>query len=143
LARTEHYLGLRDDAPAVPMEMMMAHGSGGAHRMGPPAQLERSARILLEMSGLSDASIAASIVGDRAREVSVDPSRESVIVIAHGMGDEGENQRVLDNMRPSLEVLRAAGFVDAHAATLREDWPEAREAAEAEIRAWVESRTAR
>jgi hypothetical protein len=39
--------------------------------------------------------------------------------------------------------LRAAGFKEAHSATLREDWPEARVLAEAEIRAWVESRTAR
>jgi sirohydrochlorin cobaltochelatase len=140
---TEFYLGLRDDPPAMPMAMMMAHGSGAPHVMGPIEPLDLSADILLEMRGLSEATTVASIVADRARAVSVDPSRESVIVIAHGMGDEGENQRVLDNMASSLELLRANGFRDAHAATLREDWPEARVQAEADIRGWVESRTAR
>ena len=140
---TEFYLGLREDAPAMTTMMMMQHGPGQPHAMAPPAPLDRSAEILLEMRGLSEAPTTAAIVADRARAVSVDPSRESVIVIAHGMGDEGENQRVLDNMGPSLDALRASGFMDVHAATLREDWPELREQAEAEIRAWVESRSAR
>jgi sirohydrochlorin cobaltochelatase len=140
---TEFYLGLRDDPPAMPVAMMMAHGAGAAHTMGPAKQLNLSADVLLEMRGLAEAPTTASIVADRARAVSVDPSRETVIVVAHGMGDETQNQRVLDNMRPSLDALRAAGFKEAHSATLREDWPEARVLAEAEIRAWVESRASR
>jgi len=146
---TEFYLHLRDDAPEVTMAMMMAmmpgggHGGHGAHDMGPPHQLDLPGDVLMEMRGLSESPVVAGIVADRAHAVSQDPSRESVIVIAHGMGDEGENQRVLDNMAPSIELMRSAGYRDAWATTLREDWPEAREKAEAEIRTWVQERTAR
>lgn len=178
---TEFYLGLRDDAPAVTMAMMMsqaghgghgghgshgaaaghgahggsgdhgshgaaghgaAHGTSAAQVLDPPRQLERTAEILLEQRGLSEVPLTAEIVADRARQVSTDPAGESVIVIAHGMGDDGEDQRVLDNMIPSLDALRAQGYAAVHAATLREDWPEAREKAEADIRAWVEGRLA-
>jgi hypothetical protein len=93
------------------------------------------------MRGLAEAPITPTIVADRARAVSVDPVRESVIVIAHGMADGVENRRVLENMEPSLDALRALGFKDVRAATLREDWPDARVKAEAEIREWVESHT--
>src|SRR5690606_19002019 len=183
---TEFYLGLRDDAPAVTMAMMMAQmgghgahgghgtaagGHGGGHAAGhggghagghgashgaehaagdhgshaggqgaaadPPQQLERSAEILLEQRGLSAMPLTAAIIADRAKQVSTDPTRESVIVIAHGMGDDGENQRVLDNMATSLEALRQAGFTHVEAAALREDWPDKREQAENEIRSWV------
>ncbi len=146
---TEFYLHFRDDAPEMTMAMMMAmmpgggHGSGGSHHMGPPEQLSLPGEVVMEMRGLSESPVVAGIVADRARAVSQDPSRESVIVIAHGMGDEGENQRVLDNMASSTELLRAAGFRDVWATTLREDWPEAREAAEAEIREWVGERAGR
>jgi sirohydrochlorin cobaltochelatase len=145
LQDTEFYLGLRDD-PSPMAGMMMhggdAHAGHGAHA-GPPSPLEHSAEILLERRGLSEAPVASSIVLDRAMDVSIDPARESVIVVAHGMGDEGENQRVLDNMAASVETLRGAGFGEVHAATLREDWPEARAVAEAEIRDWVATRAAR
>ncbi len=147
LQDTEFYLGMRDD-PSPMAGMMMMHGGGGggadahAAHSGPPTALTHSAEILLERRGLSEAPVASSIVLDRTMDVSVDPARESVIVVAHGMGDEGENQRVLDNMAASVEALRAAGFREARAATLREDWPEARVIAEAEIREWVTARSA-
>src|SRR5690606_23972418 len=119
-----------------------AHGASQPQEMGPPQQLERTAEILLEQRGLSEMPLTAAIVADRAKQVSTTPAKESVIVIAHGMGEEGENQRVLDNMRSSLDALRAQGFANVHAATLREDWPEVREQAEAGIRGWVETRLA-
>lgn len=147
LQDTEFYLGMRDDPSPMAGMMMMMHGGGGgggahAGHSGPPTALTHTTEILLERRGLSEAPVASSIVLDRTMDVSVDPVRESVIVVAHGMGDEGENQRVLDNMAASVEALRAAGFREAHAATLREDWPEARAIAEAEIREWVETRSA-
>lgn len=107
------------------------------------APLDFSAKILLEMRGLSESPIAASIVADRTAAVSTDPARESVIIVAHGMGDEGANQRVLDNMQASVELLEARGFKEVRAATLREDWPEERVKAEADIRAWVGARAER
>lgn len=174
---TEYYLRLRDDAPAMPMALMMAHGAGGGHGApaaadphaghGAPAAaaadphaghgatasadapaieikpLDFTAQILLEMRGISDFPITGQIMADRVAAVSNDPARESVIVVAHGMGDEGENQRVIDNMQASVELLRARGFKEVWATTLREDWPEARVIAEAEIREWVRSRGAR
>lgn len=140
---TEFYLRLREDAPVMTMAMMMSHGSGQPHDIAPPQPLNLSGEILLETRGLSEAPEVAEIVGHRAKHVSVDPASESVIVVAHGMGDEGENQRLLDHMEASLEQLRRAGFKDVRSATLREDWPEARKVAADDIRAWVGSRAER
>lgn len=139
-----HAAGHGGSSPAV---HGAAHGSahdpahGGGHPAAdPPQQLARSAEILLEMRGLSEMPLTADIITDRAKQVSTDPARESVIVIAHGMGDDGENQRVLDNMATSVQALRDAGFTHVRAAALREDWPDKREQAEKEIRDWVGAR---
>lgn len=135
LHETEFYLGLRPDAPSMSAMMMM--GPGEHHSMAPPKPLTKSADILLETRGLSEAPTTALIVADRVRAVSRDPRTESVILVAHGMGDEAENQRVIDNMGASVEGLRALGFKAVRAATLREDWPEVRVQAETQIREWV------
>ena len=58
------------------------------------------------------------------------------------MGDGAENQGVVDDMGAALDALRESAFEGVHAATLREDWPEARAQAESAIREWVCSRSA-
>ena len=59
------------------------------------------------------------------------------MLIAHGMGSEDDNNRVLDAMQDAADALRSAGYGEVHAATLREDWDEPRAEAERHIRATV------
>ncbi|GMV05866.1 MAG: hypothetical protein AMXMBFR53_21430 [Gemmatimonadota bacterium] len=134
LHQTEYLLGLRGDPPAEPM---LHHGGGGAGQHGELHPLRHGMEVLLSRDGLGASALAGAILVDRADGASRDPGRERVLLVAHGMGDEGENGRVLAWMEESAGELRARGFQDVHTATLREDWPEARAVAEAEIRAWV------
>ena len=58
------------------------------------------------------------------------------------MGDDAEDQRVLDHMVVATETLRREGFAGVQAATLREDWPEPRAHAEEAIRSFVDTESA-
>jgi len=134
LHQTEFLLGLRVDPPAEPM---LHHGGGGVGHHGMLHPLRHGMEILLGREGLAASPLARAILVDRAAGVGREPGRERVLLVAHGMGDEAENAQVLAWMQEPVAELEARGFQEAHAATLREDWPEARAAAEAEIRAWV------
>ena len=141
LHQTEYLLGLRDDPPEHPI--LMNHGGPamrGAHSLEP---LRVSVPILLQKDGLSDHDETWRIAVDRAEEVSVDRVTEEVLLLAHGAGAAEDNRRILDRMESAVAAYRAAGFRDAAAFTLREDWPEARAQAEEAIRRWVTDRTAR
>ncbi|MDP2955319.1 MAG: hypothetical protein Q8N53_02760 [Longimicrobiales bacterium] len=135
--QTEYLLGLRDDPPAEPL---LHHGRGGHGGLLP---LSHGMEIALSTQGLGESEVGGEILVDRARRLSRDAARESVILVAHGMGDEEENDQVLDYMRRTTEALGRMGFRGVHAATLREDWPEARVRAEKEIRGWVAQSSAR
>ncbi len=58
--------------------------------------------------------------------------------MAHGMGDDRENEQVLQRTATLTRSLATLGSFRAIAVeTLREDWPEKRKAAEARIRDFV------
>lgn len=144
LHQTEYLLGLRPDAPARPLLMAhgghgRAHGDGGAVEFGP---LRVPPELVLQRRGLSDHGLSWRIVEERAAELAGTPSEESVLILAHGAGDDAENEGLLVRMEGAVDAVRARGFRDAAAFALREDWPEARAAAEREIRTWVETRRA-
>ena len=126
-ADTRYLLGLSDEEPELPWVR---------------APLEHDLAIATHDHGLMGSPEVSDILLTRAHDLSEDPSGETVLLIAHGMGDEGENDRVLDNMRIAADRIAAEGFAEVEVATLREDWEEARAAAEAAIRSFVESRTA-
>ena len=123
---TRYLLGLSDQEPELPWVK---------------APLDHDLTIATHDHGLMGSPEVSDILLTRALDLSEDPSGESVLLIAHGMGDEGENNRVLDNMRTAAERIAAEGFREVEVATLREDWEEARVAAEAGIRSFVASRT--
>jgi len=138
LHQTEYLLGLRQDAPAHPI---LHHGGGGHHGSATLHPLAHGMEIRLSRDGLGAADVARRILVDRATAASLDPAAERVLVLAHGMEDDEENAQVLAHMQATVDALRAQGFQDAFAATLREDWPEARAASEAAIRAWMTAET--
>lgn len=135
LHQTEFLFGHRPDPPERAMM---------GHRMVPGSDLpplETDARVLLDMAGMAGSEQVNRIVLARADAASPDPTRTGVLVIAHGMGAEEENQRLLDAMEESAHRLRSTGFGEARIATLREDWAEARARAEQEIRATASQMT--
>lgn len=79
------------------------------------------------------------ILVERATHLSVDPPSEDVLILAHGPGDEAENERWIAKISARAAAIRAARpFRRVQVHTLREDWPEKREAAERVVRQFVE-----
>jgi hypothetical protein len=71
-------------------------------------------------------------------EVSQDPSKETVLLLAHGEKTDSGNARWLQVMEANISRLKkephCSKLRSIRAATVREDWPELREKAVAEIR---------
>lgn len=129
--QTRWYLGLASDPP----EHFVLMGHAGAH----PSResLDHGLTVATHREGLLDAPQAARIMAARGQELSRAPAGESVLLLAHGMGDERENREVLNAMEAIAGEVRRLGFADVRAATLREDWEAERRVAEAELRAYV------
>lgn len=136
LAQTEYLLGL---SPTPPGSFVLM----GPAAADPTARepLDHQMAVATHPDGLMTSAEARRIISDRARELSVHPESESVLVIAHGMGDEAANDRVLEAMESAGERIRSRGFADVRVATLREDWAEHRVVAEIELRDYVTAET--
>lgn len=132
LHQTEYLFGLRDDPPA---RAMMGHRMVRGDEL---PRLATDARILIDRSGLAGSEQVSRIVVDRARANASDLAETGAVLIAHGMGAEDENDRVLAWMEAAAAALRDAGMAEVSVAALREDWARPREEAEREIRATVE-----
>ena len=138
--RTEQILGLRPGAPPRPAaDPHAGHGSAhGGHSME-FWQVGTKASFALSKEGLAEASEMGLVLAQRAQALSKDPAKESVLILAHGPEDDGENQRWLKQIDARAEgVRRAAPFRQVQVETLREDWPEKRKVSEVHIRAFVE-----
>jgi sirohydrochlorin ferrochelatase len=126
-ATTDYILGLSENTP----------GQGHDHDALPPEQI-RSAALFSTFGGYEEDPAVADILHERIMEISKDPSQESVILLAHGAKTEEDNARWLSVMNANIERLKkdphCAKLKVIQAATLREDWPELREKAIAEIR---------
>ncbi|MYG19628.1 MAG: hypothetical protein F4208_08705 [Gemmatimonadales bacterium] len=94
-------------------------------------------RILRGREGLGGSGQAARILVDRAATAGIPPAQSGVLLLAHGMGDDGEDRQVLRSMEDAAEALRTGGYAEVHVGTLREDWAGAREEAEERINALV------
>jgi sirohydrochlorin ferrochelatase len=136
--RTEQILGVAPGAPPPAPDAHAHHGDHGGHSMG-FWRIHTSASFALSTQGLADAAEMGEVLAERARGLSRDPARESVLIIAHGPEDDAENERWLAQIDARAEAVRGAlPFRRVQVETLREDWPEKRAASEARIRAFVE-----
>lgn len=120
------------------------HAHANAHVQGSasallPARI-RSALPIVTVGGVEASPLLAAALLDRARELSRDPRTETVILIAHGDGDDATNERWLAILESVAAEMRARGspFRAIHYATWREDWPEKREPWIAKVRAMIE-----
>lgn len=137
LPETEYILGRRAEAPAH----APTNGEHD-HCMERPEPIPIQASIHLSREGVADSPLVDEILLERAMALSTNPKQEFVLFLAHGPGDDRENERWLERMRQrSRAVGELGGFKEVRCETLREDWPDKRELAEKRIRAFVESVT--
>ena len=109
------------------------------HFMHEPRILDLSIPVALSVDGLLDADTVSDILADRAMDLSIDPARESILIVGHGPGDDQENERWLSKMNRLAESVRlSADFHTVKVSTLREDWTGKREIVEKELRHFVE-----
>lgn len=135
--RTGQILGIRPGAPMREMdETAPAHHGGHAMAFW---RIDTVSSFALSEEGLSEAPEMGRVLVERARQLSTDPQQESVLILAHGPGDDAENQRWLSDIDARADAVRQAlPFRHVEVQTLREDWAEKRAASEQRIRAFVE-----
>ena len=109
------------------------------HCMESPQPIQSSSKFSLSYEGVGESPLIDEILRDRVKSLSVDPARESILILAHGPGDDAENKRWISNMTRRMHHLDKIGsFREIRCETLREDWPDRRNEAEQRIRVFVE-----
>ncbi len=140
IRQTEYLLGLRDklaDPPMAPMDH-----SGGSHQMSGMggssmhrSQEDHAAELkplkykvkLIMTHALDDDPVVAEILRDRIDELSSDPSRETVILVAHGPNSEEDNRKwiaILESLSGKIQKLqevKSKGFKQIFSVTVRDD----------------------
>ena len=138
--RTLQILGVQEGAPPKDEQDHSDHGS--EHAMMMPMgfwKVDTDLTFHVSVDGLADASEMDEVIATRIRSVSKDPHNEVVAVIAHGPGDDDENQRWIEKITKRTEkAKKQIGLREIRVFTLREDWPEHRAAAEKKIRDYIE-----
>src|SRR5262249_53075915 len=143
---TEYLLGLRAEAPAdLHVFAHMNHGGHGATASTAAPASDPTTPITCTVpikmtAALDDHALVAEILADRARALSTDPSREVVILVAHGPNDDAENARWLANMRSlASRMPNASTFARIDVLTVRDDASEeVRKQATSDFRGLVE-----
>lgn len=128
--QTFYFLGLSQNPPR---RFVLMDGSGDSE----PKPLDHGLTIATHDEGLMVSPHASRILVERAKSLSSAPERESVLILAHGMGDDREDGLVLSAMTSTAQRMGALGFSAVQVATLREDWEAKRETSEREIRDFV------
>lgn len=116
-----------------------SHGHGHGH--GQPARLLTGLPVVTT-GGLEDHPFFARALLERARALSEEPGRETIILVAHGKGDDEGNALWLELLGSLREQMLAAGgddFREIRVGTWREDWPDKREAAIEAVRRDIEA----
>jgi hypothetical protein len=136
LERTEQILGL---APGAARAEAGSTAGSSEHQHGMQLwQIDTKASFAVSVSGLAEAETMGAVLADRVRALSRTPAREDVLILAHGPGDDAENQRWTAHLAARARAVSAAlPFRRVEVMTLREDWPEKRAEAERRIRAMV------
>jgi len=90
--------------------------AGGPLQVGVPVELRPA---------LDESPQLREVLLDRARALSRNALRETVILVAHGPNDEAANQRWVAMLNAASQYLKqAGGFREAVGVTLRDDAPE-------------------
>jgi sirohydrochlorin ferrochelatase len=140
--RTQQILGIAPGAPARPPAAGDAHaGHQGSSHAGHSMEFWRvdtQSTFVMSEEGLADAEEMDTILAERVSRLSRDPKSEDVLILAHGPGDDAENERWIKKISARTAALRAAqSFRRVEVHTLREDWPDKRQVAEQDVRDFV------
>lgn len=125
-----------------------AHGAHHGHHHGapagpPPPRIWTSA-LVTTVGGLEDHALFAHALAERALELSREPERETVFLVAHGAGEDWRNRHwvgVLESLARQMGANGAGAFRAIHVGTWREDWPSVRDPEVARLRGLVEEAT--
>lgn len=127
LETTEYVFGIRDEKPE-------------GQFMHEPHPIQINVPVQLSSKGLMDVTRLGGILADRTEAISRNPASESVLIIGHGPGSDEENERWMARMDAMADSVRQLGaFNTVQVTTLREDWTGKREAAEADIRSFMDA----
>ena len=151
IRQNEYLLGLRDELADAPMPMMLHDHATGRMTVEIPKDLQPltiNAEILLTPP-LDDHALVAEIVLDRIEKLSINPSKETVLIVAHGPNSPEDNELWLTKIRSisqQIEAIQAEkgitfGNIIAH--TVRDDADaETHEQARLKFRKYVEDANA-
>lgn len=135
LEQTAYLLGLDATVPDFLFDSSRAGGMGPVPDPGAVPPIEHRSVVALSPTGLVEDDFTGRILAERALGLSIDAPSETVLVIAHGMGPEEDNSRLVQALEARAESIReAALFRVVEVVTLREDWEDKRVLAEARIR---------
>jgi len=119
---------------SMDMGMDMSHGHGGMMMHGDHAMSTlaappriRTSLPIITVGGVEDSPYFAKALLANARSVSIDPSRETIILTAHGAGADADNEHwlgLLGNLAKQMKNEDGYNFKDIRAVTWREDWPD-------------------
>ena len=142
----------REDSFQMPIEKMLgmdieaAHGAKPHHHGGHGGQMMRDGSrirtplVVTSNGGLGDHPLFAEAMLERAREISSEPSQETVILVSHGTGSDEANDRwmvLLENVAQQMFDKGGDQFRAIQVATWREDWPDKREEWVEKVRDYV------
>jgi len=111
--------------------MMMHHGMAGHMSLAAAPRIRADVPVVT-VGGVGSSPLMARALLANARSVSQDPARETVILVAHGQGDDAANRRWLELLDSLARQMRADGgnqFRAIEYTTWREDWPDKRKQA--------------
>ena len=144
--QTEYLLGLRSDPPNMFIDHSAHSGVPLTHPDSihvlsselAPDQVQSKSTIAINQDGLYDSEMIGKIIAARVQSLSLYPEKESVLILAHGEGDDTINQKWILKLNLLADNVRQLGpFRAVQVATLREDWPYKRSRAEKTIRQFV------
>ena len=103
-----------------------------------PPPIETGATVALNRHGLYDSEEVGQIVVERVLHLSDFPQLESILILAHGEGDDDINRQWITKLQNlAKHVASIQPFRAVQVETLREDWQDKRSRAEKRIRDFV------
>ncbi|PHS16351.1 MAG: hypothetical protein COA86_11980 [Kangiella sp.] len=136
--RTEQILGISQGAPVRPAVKDRKSPAHHGHSME-FWKLESDSRFVMSQQGLSEATEMNEVLYFRAKQLSKDARNEDLLILAHGPGDDEENERWIKNITlRASDIKNKMSFNLVKIETLREDWSGKRPAAEKRIRRFVQ-----
>ncbi|MDV6344209.1 sirohydrochlorin chelatase [Nitrosomonas sp. Is37] len=120
-----------------------AHSGKEYAQHGTPENIPTRIRTRLPVrttGGIGTSPLFAAALFDRVRALSKDPAKETIILVAHGSGNDQQNEQwlqILETLATHMRKIGGNEFRAIKVATWREDWPDKREPWIEKVRAMV------